>query len=73
MGGWVGGWSELELRLSSGQQKLELGRGLSLAIILEVLGNFAHDFYPYILILANIWSLPDFNDLMLVLLTGTVI
>ena len=31
MGGWVGGWSELELRLSSGQ--LELGLGLSLAKI----------------------------------------
>ena len=26
------GWSELELRLSSGQLKLELGLGLSLAI-----------------------------------------
>ena len=31
-GGWVGGREELEIRLRSGQRKLELGLGLSLAI-----------------------------------------
>ena len=31
MGGWPGGGEELEIRLSSGQRKLELGLGLSLA------------------------------------------
>ena len=39
MGGWVAGWpggEELEIRLSSGQRKLELGLGQSLAIIIMI-------------------------------------
>ena len=35
LGGWVAGWEELEIRLSSGQRKLELGLGLSLVIFFE--------------------------------------
>ena len=31
MAGWLGGWEEFEIRLSSGKRKLELGLGLSLA------------------------------------------
>ena len=37
VGGRMAGWEELEIRLSSGQRKVELGLGLSLAIILSFL------------------------------------
>ena len=36
VGGWVGGWmgeEKLEIKLSLGQRKLELGLGLSFAIV----------------------------------------
>ena len=36
-GQWVGEWEELELRFSSAQQDMELGLGLSLAIITNTL------------------------------------
>ena len=37
MAGWVAGWEELEIRLSSGQLELELGLSLAKYCILKIL------------------------------------